>query len=196
MFIRTARKLAKALPILLAIGATSTTPALANQGSGDERGERPQRETLYTHSLMRMSRSALRELRYTPASLTMDGVMGPYNARLLVWALLAKPEPTKQLIQRLESAPNEAARLEIAHGLLKVYDKRYRQNESLIDTEYRRLISEGRIVNRPFHSIAGNQESSDPDVQNFYQLQDERRALAIFMKLLANIATPRRTVLW
>ena len=112
MFIRTARKLAKAAADPSAIGATSTTPALANQGSGDERGERPQRETLYTHSLMRMSRSALRELRYTPSFSHHGWRDGPLQ-RTAFWfgRLLAKPEPTKQLIQRLESAPNEAARI-------------------------------------------------------------------------------------
>lgn len=161
-------------------------PAMANYGNSGSGGERPSRTIVSIQSLKRMSKAALRDLSYDSYRLTIEGVMGKYNAGRVLTALIDRPVSTARLIDRLENATSDAARLKIATGLLRTHGQIHLKNRHAIEDLYTHLRAEKRLVNPPGNLFRG-QKSSDPVVQEFYEMQDENDARGSFIRLLENI---------
>jgi len=161
-------------------------PAMANYGNSGSGGERPSRTIVSIQSLKRMSKAALRDLSYDSYRITIEGVMGRYNAGRVLIALIDRPVSTARLIDRLENATSDAARLKIATGLLDTHGRTHIKKRHLIESLYRSLRAEHRLVNPP-RSLTRGQKSSDPLVQEFYTMQDENAARGSFIRLLENI---------
>ncbi|MCZ4287987.1 hypothetical protein [Hoeflea alexandrii] len=161
-------------------------PALANNGHSGSGGERPSRMVVSIQSLMRMSKTALRDLSHDSYRLKIQGVMGEYNTRRVIAAIIDRPVSTARLIDRLENATSDAARLKIATGLLETHARTHIKKRHLIERLYRSLRAEQRLVNPPGNLVRG-QKSSDPLVQQFYTMQDENAARGSLIRLLEDI---------
>lgn len=191
-------QLFKALPILLAIGLIAATPKAAvanNLGPGSDQGgktsgEGPGREEIPANSLKRMSDSALHSIRRQPDRYSVRGVMGQYNLGLLVEALAQLRGPTTRLMDRLQNAPDEAARKKIVKGLLKVHQDRLGENEKRIKETREKLIREKRLGRVPGFGL-NLSDPDDPGVQAFHRMVRENLAQRSYVRLLNSINRTR-----
>lgn len=181
-----ARSMAPAVILLCATMLAAPWPALANYGNSGYGGERPSRTIVTIQALMRMSKAALRDLSHDSYRVKIEGVMGKYNAGRVLVALIDRPVSTARLINRLENATSDAARLKIATGLLRTHGQIHLKNRHAIEDLYTHLRAEKRLVNPPGNLFRG-QKSSDPVVQEFYEMQDENDARGSFIRFLENI---------
>lgn len=192
-----ARSMVLAAIVLWGAMLAAPVPASANSGHTGYGGERPSNMRVSIQALKRMSKPALRNLSYDSYRVKIEGVMGRYPAGRVLTALIDRPVSTARLINRLENATSDAARLEIAAGLLTVYGGKHLKKRHLIERRYRFLRGEHRLVNPPGNLFRG-QKSSDPVVQEFYEMQDENDALGSFISLLEDIvnAHSRTPLYW
>ncbi len=181
-----ARSIVPAVILLCATILAAPWPALANYGNSGYGGERPSQTIVTIQALMRMSKAALRDLSHDSYRIKIEGVMGKYNAGRVLVALIDRPVSTARLINRLENATSDAARLKIATGLLRVHGQTHLKNRHAIEDLYTHLRSENRLVNPPGNLFRG-QKSSDPVVQEFYAMQDENDARKSLIRLLEDI---------
>jgi len=180
-----ARSMASAVILLCATMLAAPWPALANYGNSGYGGH-PGQTIVTIQALMRMSKAALRDLSHDSYRIKIEGVMGKYNAGRVLVALIDRPVSTARLINRLENATSDAARLKIATGLLRTHGQTHLKNRHAIEDLYTHLRAENRLVNPPGNRFRG-QKSSDPVVQEFYAMQDENHARGSFIRLLENI---------
>ena len=193
--IRTARTLVKVLPVLLVLGPTATTPALANQGAGDGRGERPATRYVTAKEMLRMNVSTLYAVtrQYPPAKLT-GGMMGRYDIGYVADAIRSMRGPTSRLIERIENAQTLGKQKEIVNGLLSVHEAKYK---SLVESLYEKnrkatgaLSEEQRdLVEETRELFSGGVIPLHPDknVQAYYDVAGEIHRLKDYIALLRHM---------
>ena len=191
-FIRTARELAKTLPILLALGGTALMPAPAlanNQGPGgsdqdrEGRGDRPERKVVPIQTLVRMSKAGLSDLLGFSNRIEIGGVMGNYSPGHVIVALEFAPGRTRRLIERMENTGSLMERKRIVNELLHVHSQRFAELSELKKQTYVDLRSKGRLVN-PSGEKSFGQTSDDPQVEAYYRMRDEYVASYNYVELL------------
>lgn len=186
----------KSLGIVIALAGGCATVVLApspvhatldadNTGSDDTGpGERSDVETITFDTLLSMSEPGLKIVRNNPRTYRLKHpILAERHLDTLANALIRSPNKTRRFLQDLKRARSAAQKQAVIERYLWKELSLASKTQHLIIVKGDELRKKGFLVNYHMRNVFG-QKSSDPEVQDLYEMHDRYSAQSALIKLI------------